>query len=59
MNTYRVHYDDQDPSNHKALRIDVGAHGTLVMWGGKAAEPRIILAWAPGTWLHVQLVEGK
>ncbi len=58
MNTYRVHYDDQDPSNHKALRIDVGAHGTLVMWGSDIGKPRIeriILAWAPGCWTHVEL----
>lgn len=55
VNSYRVHYKDQNPTDHQARRIEVGIHGTLVMWGGTPSEPRISLAWAPGTWVHVEL----
>ncbi len=55
MNSYRVHYTDQKPTNHKAMRIEVGINGTLVMWGSDIGKPRIILAWAPGCWMHVEL----
>lgn len=61
VNTYRVYYCDEygneTYTEHQARRIDVGIHGTLVMWGGEANEPRIVLGWAPGTWVHVELCE--
>ena len=57
MNTYRVHYANIAHTDHKAIRIEVGIHGTLVMWGGNDATPRIALAWAPGAWVHVELLK--
>ncbi len=57
MNTYRVHYRDNPKTEHEAIRIEVGIHGTLVMWGGTPTNPRIALAWAPGAWVHVELLK--
>ncbi|KKL72239.1 hypothetical protein LCGC14_2086920 [marine sediment metagenome] len=57
MNKYRVHYRDNPKTEHEAIRIEVGIHGTLVMWGGTPTNPRIALAWAPGAWVHVELLK--
>ncbi len=67
MNQYRVYYREgmhvDGHTDHEALRIDVGVHGTLVMWGhaGPAQKHRrrIIRAWPPGCWIHVELREDK
>ncbi len=59
MNTYRVYYSDEHGNEtyteHQANGLEVGVRGTLVMRGGLETAPRIILAWAPGTWVHVAL----
>ena len=58
VNTYRVHYGSKKRyTEHQARRLEIGVHGTLVLWGGKATEPRIVQGWAPGAWVHVELCE--